>query len=126
MSMENYLNARQKSERATVGHTYSDEEDEALDEVDDRHAPQGCGLMLAAPKSAEKRASKSFLSRLKKVMISSNEILSRGQILNSSKPEEFADSNFEFDENGIKFYISVVLKYCGKRSSFSFFFPQYF
>ena len=35
-------------------------------------------------------------------------------MLNSYKPKEFADNNFEFDENGTEFY-KTVRKHCGKE-----------
>ena len=40
--------------------------------------------------------------------------LPEGQILDSSKLEEFADNNFKFDENGRKFFLTDR-KHSGKR-----------
>lgn len=68
--MENYLNLRQKSERATRGRTYSDSEGDDDDDEDDYEAcsfgASDCPKPTLGGKGKGK--SKSFLSKLKKVL----------------------------------------------------------
>lgn len=61
-SMENYLALRQRSERDTMGRTYSDEEDDVEAESTELKSSLEAGKKLKTrPKS------KSFFSRLRKV-----------------------------------------------------------
>lgn len=60
--MENYLASRHRSERATLGRTYSDEEDDY-----EAGGADPSSTLEAGEKLKKKPKSKSFFSRLRKV-----------------------------------------------------------